>query len=112
MRPLNVYHEAAAVVKLRAPCQDSCQKLIDHIYNTNDWQSMFDYQIILHGGGGAAGPSGSRIPTNAKAGSSPSPSTKGGAAHSMAGKNGAESGFQASIFKVLTPIYQMKDQTS
>lgn len=55
---------------------------------------MFDYQIILHGGGGAAGPSESGVPANAKAGSSPVPSTKGGAAHSKAGKNGAESGFQ------------------
>ncbi len=106
MNQLSTYSEAAVVAQLRPPCDYSCQKLIYQMYNTKDWQSMFDYQTIIRGGSGgdgagrAAGPSGSGFSATAKAGSSTGPGTKAGVASSKAGKIGVESGFQASRFRI------------
>lgn len=72
------------------------------MYNTKDWQSMFDYKtIVSREGGGATGLSGSGVSATAKAGSSTGPGAKAGAASSKAGSSGKESGFQASTFSVL-----------
>ena len=100
------------VAQLRPPCNYSCQILIYQMYNTKDWQSMFDYKTIVScEGGEATTPSGSGVSAivkagsstgpSTKAGSSTSPSTKAGAASSKAGNSGKESGFQASTFSVL-----------
>lgn len=59
------------------------------MYNTKDWESMFDYDtVIAHEGGGATGPSGSGAGTKA-------------AASSKTGTSAPESGFGASTFGVL-----------
>ena len=104
MKQLSTYSESAVVAQLRPPCDYSCQILIYQMYNTKDWQSMFDYKTIVLGEGeGASGPSGNGVSAIAKAGSSTGPGTKAGAASSKAGNSGKESGFQASTFIVLIP---------